>query len=119
MEWASVVAGVIAGIGSGFLSAVATPFVQRRTEETRARSSARRDLISQGRRLVADARQLDWAPPNVYMDVRYNSLKRHLPEAVKEIYAVDLQTVYLTRGRWQHDRLADAIDALERQWRLV
>lgn len=127
MEILAIIAGVIAGIGSGFLSAVLSPFAQRRAEETRTKRQERRRLIAEGRSLVAEARSNDWGFFSVGADPRYLAMRPHLPESVQNAYvpvsslpmpqAVS-QLAALT-GPPNHEPLSRAIDDLERQWKLI
>ena len=120
VEWFGIAAGVIAGIGSGFLSALATPFVQRRAEEAKTRQEARRDLVARGRALVVEAAREGWDPPEVARDGRYLQLRPHLSQPVRETYRASPRTLYAySDGRPSHVMLADAIDVLEKDWKLI
>lgn len=120
MDWTATIVAVIAGVGSGFLSALATPFVQRRAEETKARTSARRDAVTRGRELVADARTRNWGRQMIAQDVRFIALRVHLPDTVQQGYEVAPRTRYVEPdGGVQHTLLAAAIDDLERRWNLI
>lgn len=120
MEFAAIVAGVVAGIGSGFLSAVSTPFVQRRAEETKLRTQARRERIDQGRALLDEARRDNWSNDTLGRDPRFTELRQHLPESVQRDYEVSAMHGHpLQVGHRVHNELMEAIDALEAKWKLI
>src|SRR4051794_40845541 len=120
MDWVGPVAGIIAGVSSGFLSAVATPFATRRAEEVKTRQATRRESVAQGRALVEEAVRERWSPPKVAKDPRYLDLRPHLPASTRDTYGGDPNMLYAYAGGGPtHTELADAIDALATKWRLV
>lgn len=119
MDIAAVVVAVIAGAGSGFLSALVTPFAQRRGQESRDRTQARRELIAKGRILVQKADAEGWSPVEISQAVDWLTLRAHLPKELVEDYTPRPRTSYVSSDSVRHGDLADAIDQLERAWRLV
>ena len=120
MDWTATVIAVIAGVGSGFLSALASPFAQRRAEEAKARTTARRVVVSGGRQLVSEARREEWSPVLIAHDLRYMALIPHLSETVRQKYDVNTRTLYVEiGGALRHPALAAEIDDLERRWNLI
>jgi hypothetical protein len=120
MEIGAVVLAVLAGVGSGFLSAVASPFAQRRAEEARLRTQARRERIDQGRALLAEARRGNWGGISVGADTRFTELRPYLPQDIQDRYKLSgVEQRTLAVGRQVHNELMNAIDDLEKAWKLV
>lgn len=117
MEW---VAAVIAGVGSGFLSAVFSPFAQRRAKEAEIRASERRALVAAGRALVEEARREQWNDQQVGADPRLLALRPHLSEHTRGTYDLYPVTLSIPKvGVETHTHLLDEVDDLERKWKLT
>lgn len=97
-----------------------TPFATRRAEEAKTRQAARCTIVAQGRALVEGATREKWDPPRVARDSRYLDLRPQLPANVRETYSEHPNMLTRMRGRAPPTRnFADAIDVLEREWKLI
>lgn len=122
LEWLAIGVAAITGLGSGALSALFSPFAQRRAEETKLRQSERRKLISDGRALIAEATH--WEKARVANDPRFLAVRRHLSEKTLD----DIQSPTLTIaigsgigvGNLGHlVKLRDDLERLEAEWKLT
>lgn len=103
MEWLTV---VIAGVTAGAFSSLVAPVGQTMVEKARARGTHRRDMLSNGRMLVSDARRRGWSDTEVQDDWRFIALRAHLEGVV-------------ANSRTGHAELLDRIDELETEWKLT
>lgn len=122
IEWLAIPAGIVAGALSGWASAwVGRPAAQAAAEETKLRTERRRQLVDDGRALVADAYGGDWKHEAVALDPRFLALRGDLSPAVRDAYAIEYElnvVAFTLSSRWNHEPLRDDIERLNGVWAL-
>jgi hypothetical protein len=117
-DWVPVVAGAVAGAGTGLITSVVAPWTNWGIEKRREKRAARTQLIADWRAMVA--RHLADSD-RIVDDPDYLKLRRHLsPERLRRVEVTHHVVVTdSTRGISADDKLAavtEQIDELEREW---
>jgi len=118
MDWTPIIVAVIAGAGSGIGAAWLTPFAQRRAQEAKDRTTARRLVIERGRGIITEANYGNWAVALVVTHEDWPEVRAVLPESLKATYTPSDRVTVVQGEAFRHEALADALDELERKWRL-
>lgn len=134
MDW-GVIAGLVAGLGSGLFGAWLGPFATQRAEETKLRAAARRQLVEEGRELAIEFIPRP-AGPDLWDDPRFVRLRPHLSSEVSRFYTWEgmrdwqkpapkddpaaLEVWHRQKiDSTEHVSLLNDLTRLERKWKLV
>jgi hypothetical protein len=129
VEWGPVVAGAIAGLGSGFLAAVAAPWAQWGVDQRRDRLEHRRALVASWRELLARHYGPSETPEHLLLDEpAYLTLRPHLTsDERRRLEGTADGPIEVVFGRasqfgpsidWVRQLLTEAIERTERNWKL-
>jgi hypothetical protein len=105
------------------LSTLLGPGAQRRAEETRLRTEAKREVVQGARSLIAEVHAGAWGGTlDFYFDdPRYLAVRRHLRSYTRGLFGERQFASDVPAGEHPMpvDALADDIDRLEREWKLT
>lgn len=130
MEWGPIVAGGVAGLGTGVVGSLIAPWVQLAVERRRDQRHRRLELIDQWRRLVAQHHQPGHIDSDGLVDdPGFQTLRSHLsPSARRSLEtqtgssAKPLEIREAATGITANadlDLVTQEIDRLEREWGLT
>ena len=124
MDWGPIIAGAVAGLGSGAAASLGAPWVQHAVETRRAKIERRRALIDGWRDMIARNYSPGYGDKGVLEDLAYPKLRGHLRDEVRRELE-DPRTVIVgpdSPGIAESPVLAtlsEEIDRIEREWKLV
>jgi hypothetical protein len=138
MDWSSVIAGGVAGVGTGTLSSWLTPRAQWSVDKKRDKETTRKELIAGGRALLHDATvgkgskaTAGWSKEDMMADTRFMALQPHLTLETVALFdagsnrptlvvrQTDDDSPKSLRGFGHILALRKDIDRLEKAWDLV
>lgn len=121
-DWVPVVAGAVAGAGTGLITSVIAPWANWGIEKKRGQRAARIKLIADGRYMIARRLESETSDEMVY-DPAYAALRPHLTDERRQRIERTHQLVIRAgvRGLPADDALlavSEQLDELERGWGL-
>ncbi len=128
MDWGAIVAGAVAGLGSGVVASLIAPWVQLAVEKRRDRRRRRRELIDSWRAMVARHHAAGYTLSDLVDDPGYLSLRARLSADVRtrleampgtEVNPIEVRVgAKGVSARPDLDLVLREIDRLEQAWDL-